>query len=77
MNAEADVVVVGAGLAGLTAARDLAAAGRSVIVLEARDRVGGRVLGRPIGDGKVVERAASGPARLRTGCSPWRPSWGW
>lgn len=39
---EHDVVVVGAGLAGLTAARRIAAAGRSVHVLEARSRVGGR-----------------------------------
>src|ERR671917_524117 len=52
---EADVVVVGAGLAGLSAARDLEARGVSVVVLEARDRVGGRTLNEPIGDGKVVE----------------------
>jgi monoamine oxidase len=52
---EADVVVVGAGLAGLVAARDLAAQGRTVAVLEARDRVGGRLLNAEIGGGKVVE----------------------
>src|SRR5688572_5375118 len=52
---EADAIVVGAGLAGLTAARRLAAAGRSVLVLEARDRVGGRTLNLPLGDGKVAE----------------------
>ena len=53
--APVDVIVVGAGLAGLAAARDLIAAGRTVQVLEARDRVGGRVLNRPVGDGEMVE----------------------
>jgi len=51
----ADVVVVGAGLSGLSAARELVAHGRSVLVLEARDRVGGRTLNHPIGGGKIVE----------------------
>lgn len=40
---DADVLVLGAGVAGLKAARDLRFAGRRVVVLEARDRVGGRV----------------------------------
>src|SRR5258706_12068330 len=48
---QADVVVVGAGLAGLSAARVLAAAGVRVLVHEARDRVGGRLYTRPAADG--------------------------
>jgi monoamine oxidase len=55
----ADVIVVGAGFAGLTAALRLVDAGHSVIVLEARDRVGGRALNKPIGGGEVSERGAT------------------
>jgi monoamine oxidase len=50
-----DVAVVGAGLAGLVAARDLLAAGLSVLVLEARNRVGGRLLNHTLEGGTVVE----------------------
>jgi len=53
--AAVDVVVVGGGLAGLTTARRLVAAGRSVAVLEARDRVGGRTLNHDLGGGDVTE----------------------
>lgn len=52
---EADVAIVGAGLAGLVAARRLAAAGLEPLVIEARERVGGRLLNEEIGGGKVVE----------------------
>ncbi len=51
----ADVIVVGAGLAGLTAAREIVKAGRSVIVLEARDRVGGRTLNHTPASGGYAE----------------------
>ena len=51
-----DVIVIGGGFAGLRAARDLADAGRSVVLLEARDRLGGRTWTRPFnGDGPPVE----------------------
>lgn len=54
----ADVVVVGAGLAGLACARDLAAAGRSVLVLEAASRIGGRVRSHRGADGSILELGA-------------------
>jgi monoamine oxidase len=64
---EAELVVVGAGLAGIAAARAAAAAGSSVVVVEARERVGGRLLNEDIGEGKVVEVGAqwTGPTQDR------------
>lgn len=53
-----DVVVIGAGLAGLRAATDLVAGGRDVVVLEARDRVGGRVWSHRFPNGQWCERGA-------------------
>src|SRR5690242_21845259 len=55
----ADVCVVGAGFAGLTAARDLVNAGKSVVVLEARNVVGGRVQNHELRGGKVSERGGT------------------
>lgn len=53
---EADVVIAGAGLTGLTAARRLTQAGLDVVVLEAKDRVGGRIDNASIGsEGKYTE----------------------
>ncbi|MGH2841180.1 MAG: flavin monoamine oxidase family protein [Solirubrobacteraceae bacterium] len=53
-----DVVIVGAGLSGLVAAREIARGGHSVAVVEARKRVGGRMLNRPIPGGEVVDLGA-------------------
>jgi monoamine oxidase len=60
-------VVVGAGVSGLTAALTAVDDGLSVVVLEARDRVGGKLLNHSIGDGKVVELGGQwvGPTQLR------------
>src|ERR1700720_3926707 len=52
-----DVVVVGAGMAGLTAARSLGEAGLKVLVVEAQDRIGGRIWTRHVGD-EAIELGA-------------------
>ena len=49
------IIIVGAGFAGLSAAHKLHKSGAEVIVLEARDRVGGRVYSKALSNGEVVE----------------------
>ncbi|MCX4825508.1 FAD-dependent oxidoreductase [Streptomyces sp. NBC_01142] len=61
-----DVIVVGAGLAGLAAARDLAAGGADVLVLEARERVGGRVEQTALPDGRLVQLGGEVVGRAHT-----------
>jgi monoamine oxidase len=56
---DTDVCVLGAGYAGLTAARRLTQHGKSVVVLEARDRVGGRIWTAPLADGTPVDRGGA------------------
>src|SRR3954452_25073296 len=56
---KADVVIVGAGFAGVTAPRELAAKGKKVVVLEARNRVGGRVWQHELGIGVWSERGGT------------------
>jgi monoamine oxidase len=56
---DADVCVVGAGYAGLTAARRLSQGGKTVAVLEARDRVGGRIWTHRLSDGSPVDRGGA------------------
>jgi monoamine oxidase len=58
-NNEAGVMVIGAGMAGIAAARALVDAGRSVIVLEARDRIGGRIWTNREWSGLALDLGAS------------------
>jgi monoamine oxidase len=61
-----DVAVLGAGLAGLAAARDLAAGGADVLVLEARDRVGGRVEQVRVDEGRPAQLGGEVVGRVHT-----------
>ena len=62
-----DVIIVGAGYAGLTAAQNLIAANQKVLVLEARERVGGRVCTKTLDDGSYVDLGGAwiGPSQDR------------
>ncbi len=53
LHSDPEVIVVGAGLAGLSAAIELQNAGLSVLLVEARDRVGGRAHTIPFADGVI------------------------
>jgi monoamine oxidase len=67
-----EVIVIGAGIAGLAAARDLSIDGYDVLVLEARNRIGGRIrtsrdLGVPARLGSIVDSRLRGQPHLAAG----------
>jgi monoamine oxidase len=57
-SSQIDCVVIGAGLAGLAAAEILHQAGKSFVILEAQNRIGGRAYTVPLSDGTALERGA-------------------
>ena len=72
-----DVAVLGAGLGGLSAARDLVRSGADVVVLEARDRVGGRAWNHDLGGPGCAPGRGPGshpPQRSRVQTRTWPPS---
>ena len=62
-----DTIIIGAGYAGLSAARQLKHAGKNILVLEARDRVGGRIYTQTLSDGNYVDLGGQwvGPSQDR------------
>lgn len=62
-----DVAIIGAGLAGLTAAKDLLAGRKTIVILEARSRVGGKILNATLKNGDIAEVGAEfvGPTQDR------------
>src|SRR3981081_1691669 len=72
MSTDADVIIIGAGVSGLAAAAALSSSGRSVLILEARDWIGGRVLTR---EDPVFPAAIEFGAEFIHGLAPdiWKP----
>ena len=58
MTTDYDVIIAGGGYAGLIAARILKKAGKNILLLEARDRVGGRVFTRELDGGQYIDLGA-------------------